>query len=264
MNEHTNEIPLAREEAAPPKKKIEPPNPAYALLIAAGVFALLGAALCVGAAAGYARVAPKTLDAMYPTISELTLREGRRCEDVGAYGKALELYKHALDGRYEGPQNRAMTLYRLGILQRVHGFGEGLPDCLMEAYAHPQCPVEAYDRVAHALMGEYKPEMDGEMETLFMRWLGAVTNADEYALYYFYRGGYAQLKGDTAQAQTYWARGEGYVSGSPCAYALAESLFAEGKTELARQYNNAYLLGTNDTDFLASAQNLQWRMNSKS
>jgi tetratricopeptide (TPR) repeat protein len=208
----------------------------------------------------YARLAPPLLDAMYPTISELTMREGQHLEAAHDYAGAFDTYLKALDGRYQGQQNRAFTLYRLGTLQREHGLGEGKPDFLMQAYEHPQCPVAAFEVVARQMLSAYGPDKEAPLKKLFTRWEATVAKPEEWAMYYFYRGGYAQMAGHPEEARAFWERGEGYVPGSPCAYSLAEALYAEGVYDKAENYNNKYLLEGQNPDYLASAQKLALKL----
>jgi hypothetical protein len=262
MNDALNNIPVASEVKAEAPKSKKSPSVYRALAISVGVFTLLGGAACVTGALLYSRTAPPMLDTMHLTISELAMREAQRLEDAHAYDKAFAKYQAALAGRYQGPQNRAFTLYRLGMLQREQGLGAGLADYLEQAIEHPRCPLDAFEVYTHELMSEFTPEKESEVLQLFSRWELQIEAPDEYAMYYFYRGGYAQMKGQSEAAKVFWARGEGYVSGSPCAWALGEALYAEGSLELANHYNNTYLLKTRNTDFLIPALALALKLES--
>lgn len=255
-----NNIPVAPEVKAEAPEAKSSPSVLRALAISVGVFALLGGAACVTGALLFIKVAPPLLDTMHLTISELTMREAQRMEDAHVYAKAFAKYQEALEGRYQGPQNRAYTLYRLGMLQREQGLGVGLPDYLVQAVEHPRSLLEAFEVYAHELMSNLDQKNESSLLQLFPRWENRLEMPDEYAMYYFYRGGYAQLKGQNNAAKAFWARGEGYESGSPCAWALGEALFAEGDVDMASFYNNEYLLNTRNPDFLTPALALAMKL----
>jgi len=256
VNDYLGKILLAIEVKEKNHRKNSASPSDRTLLIAACIFSFVGAALCIAAAFAYARLAPPVLDNMHTTISELTMREAQQLESAHNYTAALDTYLMALNGRYQGPQNRAFTLYRLGMLQREQGVGEGYPDFLMQAYEHPDCPTAAYEVAARQMLSEYSAEQEAPLSELFARWETVVQTPEEWAMLFFYRGGHAKMAGQAEKARVYWERGNGYAPGTPCAYALGELHFANAEYDLAELHNNKYLLEGQNPDYLASAQAL--------
>jgi tetratricopeptide (TPR) repeat protein len=109
------------------------------------------------------------------------MREGLRCEAAGALAEAKERYSLALQGRFEGPQNRTDTLKHLGLLYLDEGKLDEAAKNLGEAADSPYAPITVYGPLCDVLL---KLERYDETEKTVAVWrkvLEKYPNADALA-----------------------------------------------------------------------------------
>lgn len=177
----------------------------------------------------YVRNSAPFLQAFDRNIGECIMKEGMRLQDAGDPHSAQAVYLAALRARFEGPQNRATTEYRLGLALEAQGLRD-------EAVSHLRNAVEqgcvaAYPSLCENLL---RLEHFDDLRRFADAWkrapaLGKAQKAQ--ALYFF--GKAALLQGDAPAAEKAFQGGYALEHRSVNACALAELYAGSGKREAA-------------------------------
>ncbi len=210
------------------------------LRAAVAVAALATVALLLGSFL-YVRLAGAFLARLDVNVGEVLMKEGVRFEEAGAFENAKERYRLALDARFEGPQNRAFTLKRLGALLWNEGQFEAALPFLKESAASPVAPVSVYEPLCDAL---FQLKRYDDAVAVLSQWeqaLGAGADAAAKADLLFHAGRIAAARGDVPGAIARFNEGKQLVPGGRNASELAHLYFTEKRYEEAIQSIDDYL-----------------------
>ncbi len=213
---------------------------------AVGVLALVCVTALLVAAAVYARGGEALLDRLAVNVSEVLMEQAVRLEEGGDYEAAIARYRMALDARWEGRQNRALTLKRLGTRLWLEGRPEEAVPYLDESAGMAEAPVTVHEPRVSALVELERWE---EAKTALEDWraaLGADVPEELEASVAFYQGRIARAQGDLEAAKRFFKRSEELSPGGRAASALAYILFNEGRFEEALSHLDQYLLSGAD------------------
>lgn len=230
MNEAAHEAPAARSENR-------------ALAWAAGIMALLGTAAVLLAAHAYAHGGGGLLSRLDVNVGEVLMEQGMRLEDGGNYDAAIARYRMALNARWEGRQNRGMTLKRLGTRLWLQGRPEAALPYLDEAAGMPEGPMTAHEPRVNALIKLERWEAAREaVET----WRAACPDdipVETEAAIAFYRGRIARELEGVEVARRFFEKGVELAPQSRNASELAYIMFNNEAYEQALHYLDLYLKG---------------------
>ena len=221
---------------APVKRDIELAWVTAALVAAATLLLMASAVL-------YTRYGPALLTRLDVSVGEVLMEEGILLENAGDIEKAEQRYRIALESRFEGPQNRAYTLKRLGKLLWLDGRDEESLPCLQEAARSPDAPISTFETLCEVLhrLGRYS-----EIPPVAATWLEAAQeqgNNESVAAAYFQLGRAAKATGDETAAVAHFEKAHALVSGGGPASELANIHYRKGDYALALTYLDEYLGG---------------------
>ena len=189
----------------------------------------------------YSRLAPAFLARLDTSVGEMLMEEGMRLEQAGAFENAKERYRLALDSRFEGLQNRAHTLNRLGIRLWLEGNLEDAATYLQQAADSPYAPISVYAPLCDALM---KLKRHADARKLLGRWQAAA-DASGISSYQaeakFYAGQIAMADGNTEAAMARYREGDAIAPGGRNAAELAYLYYDAGEYEKALVFAERYL-----------------------
>ncbi|HNT90006.1 MAG TPA: tetratricopeptide repeat protein, partial [Candidatus Hydrogenedentes bacterium] len=154
---------------------------------------------------------------------------------------AKAVYGEAIARPFYGPQNRADTAKRLGVLHWQAGELEAAAPLLREAAVFDPPPLSVFEPLCDCLMalGQY-----AEAEGLIARWItiaGELGLPLEIAKAKYYEGEIALAQGDPERAEACFLEGVQHVPGGRNASELGLMYYEQGALEQALPYIDAYL-----------------------
>ena len=188
---------------------------------------LCGGAL-LAAATLYVQHGDPLLRRLDASVGEMLMRYGEDAESAGNTAAAIGYYTVALDTRFEGPQNRAHTHLRLGVLLLETGQPALAEHHLRSETSGAYTLAETRERHCEALLALEDTEA---LAPALEAWEAGAANDKEHARAAWYRGRLEALRGDEAAALEAYELGAELDPASPCAVELAKS-DAERRTEL--------------------------------
>jgi Flp pilus assembly protein TadD len=213
---------------------------------AALILALLGTALLLIFAVGFARTGERLLSRLEVSVGEILMNDGIRFELAGEIENAKAAYLLALESRFEGSQNRAATLRNLGVLLWLEQDYENALTYLRQAVEIPEAPVSTYTPLCDVL---FHFDLGDEILELLPSWRAAAIeaeNSEALSDSYYYEGRVLLQRGDDAAAQAAFLKGVEHFAGSRNASELAYIYYREERYEEALKYADQYLSrGTN-------------------
>jgi len=192
----------------------------------------------------YTRLGAPFLDRLEANLGEELMRTGMRMEEVGALEEAREYYERALAGRFEGPQNRILTLKRLGALLWQDRQYEMCLPYLQEVANSAHAPTGIHELLFDALFNLRRFE---EAQQVLRQWAAALDARQDTAVaradLKFQEGRLALAQGDTQTAEARFLEGVAASPGGRNASELARLYYAQGRFDDALEYIDQYLRG---------------------
>ena len=180
-------------------------------------------------------------------LGEVLMRRGMRFEAAGELENAKEAYHQAVERPFTGPQNRADTLKRLGVIYWAEGRLDAAYPYLRKAADFNPPPISVFEPLCDCLLGLHR---HSEARTMLDRWLTlarATENTLEIARAKYCEGRLARVEGDTEAALRAFLEGAALVPGGRNASELGMLYFEMGEYEKALEQVDYYLeSGTGD------------------
>ncbi len=207
------------------------------ILVATAVLAFAGALGVLVFCSLYVRHTGNFLDRLQVNVGEVLMEEGMRLEKAGALENAKERYELALESRFQGEQNRVLTVKRLGALLWMQQEYEAALPYLSSAAESPHAPVSVYQPLCDTL---YRLERYDEMDPPLEAWVAALEDTS-VAPAAFYQGKLALAREDDEAALKYFLNGVNDTPGGRNAAEAGWLLYqAERYVEALEQFD-AYL-----------------------
>lgn len=189
----------------------------------------------------YARTGGPIVDAFDEELGEVLMERGMRFEEAGALENAKATYTQALQRPFHGPQNRADTQKRLGVLHWQAGEMEAaLPYLRQAAEAQPP-PVSVFEPLCDCLLALARYDEGREAVRRWMVRAEELGLRAEKAKAKYYEGRIALGEGDRQRAETSFMEGLRELPGGRNASELAQMYYEDGRCEEALPHIEAYL-----------------------
>jgi tetratricopeptide (TPR) repeat protein len=198
-----------------------------------GTLALLAFAIL------YAHWAPALLGRLDVNVGEVLMKQGLAYEEAGAFENARERYATALQSRFQGEQNRALTLKRLGsIYWREGDYAAALP-YLDAAVASSEVQLNAYEPLCDTL---YQLKEYANAAEVAAQWTAAAQGDPEQRAAALYHAGRLALAAeDRSTASARFVESDALHPGGRAASELACLYFDEGRYQDALVFIDKYL-----------------------
>lgn len=192
----------------------------------------------------FTRLGAPFLDRLESNLGEELMRAGIRLEEAGAVEEARACYERALAGHFEGPQNRALTLKRLGtLLWQDRQYAACLP-YLREAVDSGLAPAGIYELLFDAL---FNLQRFDDAHRVLREWAAVLESRQDTAAALadvkFQEGRLALAQGDKQAAEARFLEGVAASPGGRNASELARLYYAQGRFDDALAYVDQYLRG---------------------
>ncbi|MBP8128397.1 MAG: tetratricopeptide repeat protein [Candidatus Hydrogenedentes bacterium] len=216
--------------------------PEQGLMRAVAVVTFAGMAVFLSGTWLYARFGGSVVDAFDEELGEVLMERGMRFEEAGSLENAKAVYAEALNCPFQGPQNRADTQKRLGVLYWQAGDLDAAVRCLQPAAEAEPPPVSVFEPLCDCLLSLGRL---AEAQEVVFRWMeraGELRLPAEKGKAKYYEGKIALAEGDRQRAETAFLEGLRELPGGRNASELGQMYYEQGRHAEALPQIDAYLL----------------------